>query len=136
MTAYALLFTLAAIGISETMYLIKKRKGHQEPVCFIGGSCQIVLESKYNKIFGVHNDILGLLFYVFLSVILGLIVIGVEPVEKWTLLSKISIFSAAFFSIYLVFLQKYVIKAWCFWCLMSAITTWLMSLIILLTNPV
>lgn len=134
MTAYALLFTLAAIGISETMYLIRKRNAHQDPVCFIGGSCQIVLESKYNKIFGVHNDILGFLFYVFLSVILGLIVVGVEPVEKWILLGKISIFSSAFFSIYLVYLQKYVIKAWCFWCLMSAMTTWLMTLIILLTS--
>ncbi|MBI4234691.1 vitamin K epoxide reductase family protein [Candidatus Peregrinibacteria bacterium] len=136
MTIHALLFTLAAIGLSETSYLIKKRKADSAPHCFIGGSCQVVLESKYNKIFGIHNDILGFFFYFVLSLILGLIVVGIEPLQVLDMLARASIFSAAIFSIVLVYLQKFVIKAWCFWCLLSAITIWLMTLIILLTNLV
>lgn len=136
MTAHALLFTIAAIGISETMYLIRSRRHHQKPVCVLGQSCTIVLESKYNHIFGVHNDILGFLFYLFVGIILGLIVSETGPLATWDLLAKISIAAAAFFSVFLVLLQKFVIKAWCFWCLMSALTTWLMALIILITKLV
>lgn len=77
MTSYALLFTLAAIGISETVYLIRKRIASEKPICPIGGGCFLVLTSKYNKIFFIHNDVLGLLFYAIASFISGFIVIGV-----------------------------------------------------------
>lgn len=135
MTALALLFTLAAIGISETAYLISTRRRHKHAVCVMGGSsCQIVLESKYNRLFGVHNDLLGFVFYLFLTVLLGLIVVGGGPLTTWGMMAHASITSAAVFSVFLVYLQKFVIRSWCFWCLMSAATTWLMTLIIFL-NP-
>lgn len=51
MTAFALLFTLSAIGISETVYLIRKRIASERPVCLIGEDCTLVLASKYNKLF-------------------------------------------------------------------------------------
>lgn len=134
MTALALLFTLAAIGISETAYLISTRRQRKHVVCVVGGnSCQLVLESKYSHLFGVHNDVVGFVFYLFLTVILGLIVVEIEPLPVWGLLAQVSIYGAALFSVFLVYLQKFVIKAWCFWCLMSAATTWLMTLIIFLT---
>ena len=131
MTAHALLFTLAAIGISETVYLIKKRLEHAKPVCFIGGSCTLVLYSKWNKTLGIHNDILGLLFYIGLSVITAFLVIGVEPLLAWDKMAKYMIFSGAAMSVYFIFLQWKVIKVWCFWCLMSSATIGLMLLIIL-----
>lgn len=135
MTAYALLFTLAAIGISETAYLISTRRHHKKPVCVVGGStCQIVLDSKYNHLLGVHNDLLGFVFYLFITVILGLIVVGIEPLDTWALLAQVSIYAAGLFSIFLVYLQKFVIKSWCFWCLMSATTTWLMAFIVFLIS--
>ncbi|MBI2634053.1 vitamin K epoxide reductase family protein [Candidatus Peregrinibacteria bacterium] len=136
MTAHALLFTIAAIGISETAYLIRSRRHDQKPVCVLGRSCSIVLESKYNRIFGIHNDILGFLFYIKISIILGLIVAGVGPLDTWNMIAKASIGFAAVFSVFLVYLQKFVIKAWCFWCLMSAFTIWLMALILILTKLV
>src|SRR3989344_5587083 len=88
MTSLALLFTLSALGISETVYLIKKRILLQKPVCPIGENCLAVLTSKYNKV---------------------LIVCG-------TMLS-----------VFFTYLQFRIIKAWCFWCLMSATTIWLMT---------
>lgn len=131
MTAHALLFTLACIGISETVYLIQKRRDHEKPVCFLGGKCGVVLGSKWNKLFGIHNDILGLFFYITLCVLTAFLVIGVEPLQIWEKIAYIAVVGGAIMSIYFIFLQWKVIKEWCFWCLMSAATNGLMTLIVL-----
>lgn len=134
MTPHALLFTLAAIGISETAYLIRMRFAHSKPVCVVGGSCQIVLDSKYNHVFGVHNDLAGLFFYVFASLVTALLVIGTGYSDLLEKAAQILIGFSSLVSVFFVYLQARVIKAWCFWCLMSAGTIWLMGLIVLLTN--
>lgn len=134
MTALALLFTLSAIGISETVYLIKKRIIHEKPVCPIGGDCAIVLTSKYNKIFLIPNDVLGLLAYIAISFITGLLVIGSGSMIFLTTILKILIALASLASMFFTYLQWKVIKAWCFWCLMSACTIWLSGIILILSN--
>ena len=131
MTLYALLFILSAIGISETVYLIRKRKNQERPVCFLGEDCQKVLESKHNKILGIHNDILGLLFYIAISFITVFLLIEMGSQILWIILAKIMILGGLIMSFYLVYLQWRIIKAWCFWCLISTITTFLMAIIIL-----
>lgn len=130
MTPHALLFTLAAIGISETAYLINKRRLGEKPVCpIIESNCHIVLESKYNKTFWIHNDILGILFYIAVAIISALLVD-----EDLTLLLKILVATGVVISAYFTALQGWVIKAWCFWCLMSAATVFLMLLIMLTSS--
>jgi uncharacterized membrane protein len=136
MTALVLLFTLSAIGISETVYLIKKRITHEQPVCPIGGGCEVVLTSKYSKLFIIPNDILGLLVYVGIAVVAGLLVLETQPLVLWHTALKILVAMASFASIFFTYLQKYVIKTWCFWCLMSACTIWLMGAILLLSNNI
>jgi uncharacterized membrane protein len=130
MTALALLFTLSALGISETVYLIRKRRALQAPVCLIGEDCVKVLTSRYRRLFGVSNDILGFLFYVLISFLAAFLVIGVQPLELWGNLFKIAVALGSLISLFLVYLQWRVIQAWCFWCLMSASTIWLMAFII------
>jgi uncharacterized membrane protein len=134
MTAYALLFTLAAIGIAETAYLIRERYAERKPVCPIGGGCHEVLSSKYNRLFGIHNDVLGLLFYVSMSFLTGLVVVGVEPMWLWIVVAAMQVAGAAVMSCYFVYLQWRVLKAWCFWCLMSAATVAGMGIIMLLAK--
>jgi len=132
MTTFALLFTLSAIGISETVYLIRTRIAAEQPVCPIGEGCATVLTSKYSKIFIIPNDILGLLAYVVISVIAAFLVIGIN-VPLWSLVTKILIGFASLVSLFFTYLQWREIRAWCFWCLMSAFTIWLMALIIILS---
>ena len=134
MTSFALLFTLSAIGISETVYLIRKRIAAERPVCPIGVGCALVLTSKYNKIFIVPNDVLGLLFYIMASFIAAFLVIAVPPLAFWNFVIKLSIALGAFLSLFFTYLQWRVIRAWCFWCLMSAFTIWLMGSIILVSS--
>ncbi len=134
MTAFSILFTLSAIGIAISMYLIRSRWAHEKPVCPIGGGCSIVLESKYNRIFGIHNDLVGMAFYVVMAFIAAFLVIGVEPVPLWSVLAAMAVTSAAVMSLFLIFLQWRMIKAWCFWCLISAATVGGMELILLAKN--
>ena len=136
MTSYALLFTLAAIGISETVYLIRKRLLSEKPICPIGENCVLVLTSQYSKIFVIPNDVLGLLFYIMASFIAGFLVIGIEPVVFWSFILKLSVAVGTLLSLFFTYLQWRVIRAWCFWCLMSAFTIWLMGSIILASSLV
>lgn len=129
MSAFALLFTLSAIGISETVYLIRTRLRSEKPICPIGESCAVVLTSRYHKLFLIPNDVLGLLFYILASLLSGFLVIGVEPLAFWSFLFTISVAIGTLLSIFFTYLQGRVIRAWCFWCLMSAFTIWLMAII-------
>jgi len=133
MTTFALIFTLSAIGISETVYLIKMRLAAEEPVCPIGGGCEAVLGSAYSKIFFVPNDILGLLAYIAISVISALLVIEVGAENFLSLALKILVALASLASLFFTYLQWRVVRAWCFWCLMSAFTIWLQGIIILIS---
>jgi len=137
MTPHALLFTLAAIGISETTYLIQKRHLGEKPVCPINISdCHKVLESKYNKTFWIHNDVLGLIFYITVAILTSLIVIGIHPVNLLDIIVKLLIYIGVLMSIFFTFLQWRVIQAWCTWCLISALTILLMTVIVLTSSLV
>lgn len=131
MTPLALLFTIAAIGISETVYLIKTRMRFEKPVCPIGENCAVVLTSTYSRLFLMPNDMWGLLFYIVSALIAAFLVIGIEPLVFWYVVLKIAVAISALFSLFLTYLQWRVIRAWCFWCLMSAFTVWLMGGIII-----
>jgi uncharacterized membrane protein len=128
MTPFALIFTLACIGISETMYLIRKRLAREQPACPIGGGCHAVLESKYGKLFFIPNDVLGLAAYVIIALMASLLVIGSERQVIISQLLNVLITIASLMSLFFVYLQWRVIKAWCFWCVMSACTIWLMGI--------
>lgn len=130
LTPHALLFTISAVGISETAYLIRKRVAAERPVCPIGENCFTVLSSKYNRFLGIHNDISGLLFYVSFAFISAFLVIGVGSAALWITLVWIMLALATLMSLVLIYLQWRVIRAWCFWCLMSAATIGLMDIIV------
>lgn len=119
MTIQAFIYFLAILGIAETLYLLGKKLEKKRPVCIIGEKCNIALESKYSRIFVIPNEVLGLLFYI------SVVLLGVSQQK---ILMELTIFSGAAFSLFLVYLQWRVIKAWCFWCLMSAATVFLMAI--------
>ena len=132
MTLQALVFTLAAIGISETAYLIQSRRESSAPVCYIGHSCNDVLESRYNKLFAVRNDVLGLAFYAAVAALAALVVVGVEPAHWWLKAQQFLALAGSAVSLALTFVQWRILRQWRFWCIMSAITVLLMALIIII----
>lgn len=122
---------MAAIGIAETAYLIRERYASRKPICPIGGGCTQVLTSKYNKLFGVYNDVLGLIFYMGVSVLSAVIVVGIGPLPLMNRLVSAATLIALLLSVRFFYLQWRVIRAWCFWCLLSSLTIFIMSLTLL-----
>lgn len=131
MNIFAILFTLDAIGISIATYLIRKRRASEQPVCIIGQDCSVVLKSKYNRVFGVHNDIAGWSFYLISGCITALLFLGVGNRELLVSSFALLLAVASLMSLIFTYLQWRVIKAWCFWCVTSACIVWLMTLILI-----
>jgi uncharacterized membrane protein len=130
MTAITLLFTMAAIGLAEVTYLIRTRRMGEKAVCPIGGGCHEVLESKWNRLFSVRNDVLGWIFYLVVGIISAFLILEIQPLDAWLWLLRAMVALAVIMSIFFTYLQAVVIKQWCFWCLMSALTVAVMFLII------
>lgn len=130
---YYLVLILSGIGAAETVYLIRKRRARKNPVCIVGRGCDVVLQSKYNKFWGIHNDVLGLLFFLFLILLSVLIITGTGPIRSWEIISQASLILAGALSAYLIYVQWKILNSWCFWCLMSAITVFLLILVVFLT---
>lgn len=114
-----IIFGLA--GLSVASYVFFKKKKAQPMVCPLNGECDVVTRSKYSKFFGIPVELLGMLYYGF--VILVYVIHNLIP---W-LLSDTAIFlmtgitiGAFVFSLYLIFIQAFVLKKWCTWCLFSA----------------
>lgn len=134
MNLVSLFFTMAAIGIAETAYLIRERYASRKPICPIGGGCSQVLESRYNKTLGIYNDLLGLAFYATMSAVAALLLLEAGISTLLNQAAAVSTGIALLMSARFFYLQWRVIHAWCFWCLLSALTILLMSLILLLSG--
>lgn len=112
------LIVLGLLGIVNTVYLIWKSRIKEPLVCPIGQDCNKVLDSKWNKIFFIKNDLLGLLFYIGIVGGAVLLLFDFDEIIKTILIFASGI--AVLFSIFLVFIQAKVIKNYCFYCLISA----------------
>ena len=126
MNIYIIFLALSVLGIVETIYLIIERKRARPPVCVIGESCRLVLKSKYNSILGIHNDVYGFVFYLMILIISLLLIFNYESWEWLGSAIKLLIILGVVQSFIFVYLQWRVIKAWCFWCLTSAVIIFLM----------
>ncbi len=131
MDVFVILSVLAVIGIGETLYLIRTRHKAEQPICLVGHDCTKVLTSKYNRIFGIHNDVAGFLFYIAaLALSIGLMMnVGDTQLLLWSL--RMLVAGAALLSLALIYVQWKLIKAWCTWCLLSACTNILMAALLI-----
>ncbi len=126
---------LALVGLVVAGYLAFIESTGGEAVCGPVGDCNTVQQSEYAFLFGVVSvGLLGMLSYI---AILSAWLIdrwGSEPLAD---LAQISIFLMAFvgtlFSIYLTFLEPFVIGATCAWCLTSAVV--ITALMLISANP-
>ncbi len=116
---------LAIVGIIVAAYLTFVETSGTEAVCGPVGDCNTVQQSKYAILFGVLP--VGLLGVVGYLLIFGAWVIARLDLDRLSDFATVAIFvMTAFgtlFSIYLTFLEPFVIGATCAWCLTSAIVT-------------
>jgi len=124
---------LIVIGIGVAGYLSYVETQSVEAMCGPVGDCNTVQQSPYAKLFGILPvGVLGLLGY------LGMLAawLARKYLPKFEEPADIGFFGLAFFavvfSLYLTYLEPFVIRAVCIWCLTSAV---IVTLLLLLGLP-
>lgn len=114
---------LAFLGFLDATYLTILHYKNAIPPCTLHG-CETVLSSSYATIFGIPIALIGGLFY--LSV-LGLLGLWLQ-MKKASLLSLLSLLTllALFVAIGLVYIQVFILHAFCQYCLASELIDFLL----------
>jgi uncharacterized membrane protein len=125
---------LIMIGLGVAGYLTYIEVGEKQAICGPIGHCNEVQNSSYAKLFGILPiGVLGLIGYAALMAAWGVQKIGPKAFRMLSALALwgMSLFGVAF-SIYLTFLEPFVIGATCMWCLSSALV---MTALLWVTTP-
>jgi uncharacterized membrane protein len=106
---------LALAGLGVAIYLTSVHYADVAPICATGGGCERVQNSDYSELAGVPVALLGLIGYV------AILVATLVPGELARLVTAGLALAGAGFSLYLTYLELFVIDAICQWCVASAV---------------
>lgn len=130
--SFALIFILSLLGIIDMSYLTETRLRGAALVCGAISNiskCNVVATSSYSAIYGIPVALLGLLFYI--AVALG--AAYYSRGKNRLILRWLLIFAGAglIFSFYLLYVQIFVLRALCQYCLASDLLTALILVILI-----
>jgi uncharacterized membrane protein len=113
---------LCVLGIGVAGYLAWTYVGGSEPYCGGTGSCSAVQNSRYANLAGIPVPVIGLAGYL---ILLGLSLLRDRVSEDLAFYLPVLNFGAVLvgfiYSAYLTYLEAMVIRAWCYWCVASAV---------------
>ena len=114
-------FVISAVGLSDSLYITIKYYLNSAVNCSILQGCDKVLTSPYSKIFGVPVALLGVIYYLSVFTII-LIYLKNKNKNLITLLLYLTL--AGFLaSLWFTYLQIFVIKTLCIYCITSALSS-------------
>ncbi len=114
---------VSAAGLAVAVYLAVVEVGQEQAVCGLVGDCNLVQQSRYATLFGVLPvGVLGVVGFAAMLAVWAAARFGGERLADPAnlLLLGMALFGTGF-SIYLTFLEPFVIGATCAWCLTSAL---------------
>jgi len=116
-----LFLLVSMIGVIDSAYLTYSHLVGGDAGCFLVEGCDLVLTSPYSEVFGIPVALFGLLFYT--GIFFGFLFYNFKRGERLLKLLSYSTALGLLASIWFVYLQMFVIKAYCTYCLLSAITS-------------
>lgn len=113
----------ALVGLFVSAYLLLYKLGYVGSLaCGVGGGCETVQASRFAYFMGIPVAGWGVAGYL---AILAVALAGSQPrfaTERWVSWALLLLTATAFaFSLYLSALEEWVIRAWCRWCIVSAV---------------
>ncbi len=113
------LAAISAVGLTDAIYLTITHFTNELVPCNFSHGCETVLKSQYAEIFGIPVAALGVIFY-FTTLVISVFFANHHKYH-WLL----SVWGAVGFisTLYLFYLQAFVLHAFCQYCLLSALTS-------------
>lgn len=120
---------VALAGMVDSIYLTVHHYTGEKVPCSVTGGCETVLSSYYSEIAGIPLALFGVLAYFTVFSLATLTAFGDD--RMWKILSLV-VALMALFSLWLIYLQAFVIGAFCQFCLLSAGTTLTLFLLVII----
>ncbi|MDP2933241.1 MAG: vitamin K epoxide reductase family protein [bacterium] len=126
------ILALSLLGLVDAVYLTYSSLRGGELTCPLTGGCDIVTTSSYSHIAGVPIALMGVLYY--LSVfVLALLIVRTKDTKGFRFIFYLS--SLAFlFSLYLAYIQFFVLHTLCQYCLTSVVVSTLIFIVSLFSR--
>ncbi|MFH1325398.1 MAG: vitamin K epoxide reductase family protein [archaeon] len=126
-TKYQILLVLFLISLASSIFLSTQK---QDALCGIGDDCDIVKNSQYNYTLGLQNSYYGIVIFSFLSVLTFLQI--KKPEKRKENIIKISVIIGSIIVFYFLYIQKFVLNAFCRYCLVVDFSVLIALFIVLL----
>ena len=120
---------VAIAGMIDAIYLTVHHYTGEKVPCSVTGGCETVLSSLYSEIGGIPLALFGALAYFTVFSLATLSAFGDD--RMWKILSVVVALMAVF-SLWLLYLQAFVLGAFCQFCLLSAGTTFTLLLLVII----
>jgi len=135
--AVVVILLLAFCGLADAAYLAQHVASGTPVICNIGqglSNCNTVIQSQYSKLFGIPLADLGVFFYGVLFILAAVELVLSDRFLRRVL--QLASLVGILASLYFVFLQSFVIHAFCEYCLTSAGITLLILFFASFIEPV
>ena len=126
---YALAALLALFGLADALYLTIEHLTGQSVRCTILAGCSAVLSSPYAVVAGIPLAAVGAAAYFSAFSLAVLTLFGYRVAGKLLLALVIAMFAV---SLWLIYLQAFVIREFCQYCLLSALITTTLLVVVFL----
>jgi uncharacterized membrane protein len=116
------MLVIGCLGMVLAGYLTWVRYAGLQPLCLSGGGCERVQSSPYSELAGIPVALIGLVGYA------AIVATLFRPGEAGRTVACVIALIGFGFSCYLTYLELFVIKAICQWCLASALLMTLLAI--------
>ncbi len=116
------LLAVALIGIADSFYLAHASYTGSSISCALLEGCNTVARSSFSRIFGTPLSYFGLIYYLYMAGLAAFL--AYDPDSRGQRLGAL-VYAAigVIFSIYSFYVQAFLIKAFCIYCLTSDVLT-------------
>ncbi|OGI65092.1 hypothetical protein A3A95_04490 [Candidatus Nomurabacteria bacterium RIFCSPLOWO2_01_FULL_39_18] len=127
MNKITVLYLFSGIGILDTLYLIYHKLKGTDVACFFFPKewCRKVQYSPMSRTFGIPNSYAGFVMYVAILILTSLY--ANSSISFWPIQTIVTF--GFLFSIYFTYVQAFILRAFCTWCIVSAINFIVMFLV-------
>lgn len=113
------ILALSLLGLADAVFVMAERVAGGPIPCVIGTGCDTVANSPYSLLFGIPLTVYGIVFYIAVGV-LALLYLDTKA-SRWVRI-LLPVAGAGFaMSLYFIYIQKFLIGAFCVYCVVSAI---------------